>query len=108
MLFRSEPNFVHRLREPRYFVSQLDEHSLGYRDGYRYSVELLLEHGEAGAFVLFTGDESPLACAEYPIPEVVFRAAFGPNGYPGNYVTSSGEASRRDPGVSFLTEHPRK
>ena len=91
MKFHAEPNFVHRQREPRYFVGYLLPDDYGYAEGYRYEVQLLSEHGEGGAVVLFHGDESPLQCPEYPIPEAVFRAAFGRSGNPGDYVNSAGE-----------------
>jgi hypothetical protein len=89
--FHAEPNFVHSQTEPRYFAGYLLPESYGYAEGYRYWVQLLTEDGEAGAFVLFRGDESPLQCPEYPIPEAVFRAAFGRSGNPGDYVNSAGD-----------------
>ena len=91
MKFHAEPSFVHRQREPRYFAGYLLPDSYGYAEGYRYELQLLAEAGEGGACVLFRGDESPLQCPEYPIPEPVFRAAFGRSGNPGDYVTSAGE-----------------
>jgi hypothetical protein len=89
--FHAEPNFVHRQSEPRWFAGYLLPDSDGYAEGYRYWVQLLDEDGRGGAFVLFRGDESPLRCPEYPIPEAVFRAAFGRSGNPGDYVSSAGE-----------------
>jgi hypothetical protein len=77
--------------EPRYFVGYLLPESFGYAEGYRYEVQLLSENGEAVAVILFRGDESPLRCAEYSVPEAVFRAAFGRSGNPGDYVNSAGE-----------------
>lgn len=84
-------NSRHRDREPRYFVGYLLPDSFGYAEGYRYEVQLLSEDGEAVAVILFHGDESPLRCPDYPVPEVVFRAAFGRSGNPGDYVNSAGE-----------------
>jgi hypothetical protein len=81
----------HSDREPRYFVGYLLPESFGYAEGYRYEVQLLSEDGEAVAVILFRGDESPLQCPDYPVPEAVFRAAFGRSGNPGDYVNSAGK-----------------
>lgn len=84
-------SLTQREREPRYFVGYLLPESFGYAEGYRYEVQLLSQDGEAAAVILFRGDESPLQCPEYPVPEAVFRAAFGRSGNPGDYVNSAGQ-----------------
>jgi hypothetical protein len=86
-----DPDFKHRQREPRYFIARLDDLDLGYDQGYRFQVQLLCEHGEGGAVVLFRGDEQPLRCDEYAVPEAVFRAALARGAGDGEYVTSTGE-----------------
>jgi hypothetical protein len=91
MKFHRLSNAKHSDREPRYFVGYLLPDDSWYAEGYRYEVQLLSDDGEAVAVILFHGDESPLQCPESPVPEVVFRAAFGRSGNPGNYVTSAGE-----------------
>jgi hypothetical protein len=91
MKFHRFSNEQHSEREPRYFVGYLRPDDPWYAEGYRYEVQLLSENGEAFAVILFHGDESPLQFPEYPVPEVVFRAAFGRSGNPGDYVTSAGK-----------------
>ena len=91
MKFHRFSNAKHSDREPRYFVCHLLPDDSSYAEGYRYEVKLLSDDGEAVAVVLFHGDESPLQCAEYPIPEVVFRTALDRSGNSGDYVTSAGD-----------------
>ena len=91
MKFHRFSNSKHRDREPRYFVGYLLPESFGYAEGYRYGVQLLSGDGGAAAVILFRGDEAPLQCPDYPVPDAVFRAAFGRSGNPGDYVNSSGE-----------------
>jgi len=65
----------------------------------------LSEIGEAAAVVLLRGDAAPLQCPEYPIPEAVFRAAFGRSENLGDYLNSVGRVvsdaqERTTPGLA--------
>lgn len=87
-----ERGFVHRKREPRYFVMQIGPGGLGYSDGYRFQIQLCNEALQAAAAILFRGDEAELAVPELDVPEEVYRAALRQLPGNGDFVNSKGES----------------
>jgi hypothetical protein len=90
-----EPNFTHREREPRYFVMQIGSHSSGYADGFRFEIQLCNEALQAGAVILFRGDESEFSVPEFDVPQAVYRAALRQPPGTGDFVDSEGESVQR-------------
>ena len=62
-----EPSFVHRKREPRYFVMQIGADGLGFSDGYRFEIQLCNEVLQGGAVILFRGDEAEFSVREFDV-----------------------------------------
>lgn len=90
-----EPNFVHREREPRYYVMQIAPNGFGYDDGFRFEIQLCNEAPQGGAVILFRGDEAEFSVAEFDVPEEVFRAALRQPPGKGDFVDSRGESAQR-------------
>jgi hypothetical protein len=89
-----ETNFVHRLREPRYFVSQIGPDGFGYEDGFRYEIQLCNAALQAGAVILFRGDETELHVPEFDVPQAVYQAALRQSPGRGEFVDSRGESAK--------------
>jgi len=92
MRVRSEPGFILRSDEPRYYVRWLEPWEYGWKHGHRWEVRLLDANGHAGASIEFGPNDPPesLRIPELAIPVAVIQALR--SGGVSGYVCESGRS----------------
>ena len=85
-------DFVHRLREPRYFVVRMEEAHRHYAAGYRFVVQLLNDDGQGEVVLYLKGPRADYRSGSLYVPSAVIAAASRQKPGKGDYVDESGQS----------------
>lgn len=85
-------DFLHRSREPRYFVLRMAEHHRHYAAGFRIEVQLLNDDGQGQVVLYLRGPHADYQSGNIFVPSAVIAAALRQMPGKGDYVDESGQS----------------
>src|SRR5436190_1642660 len=102
------PQFVQRVKEPRFFALRLDREDWAYQEGYRFEVLLLDEQGGIGGLVLLNETEASTPPAEAELPVAVMKFATNQQEGSGDFVDTRGDKEMQNRDKQVPPPHPRE